>query len=97
MPRPLYLNGSRLEYFVPMLGPSLGTRLMVGIWTYADETFVSLTSLRSVVPDVERLASLVQQSFDELERTIGGHPAQPEPAPVKLKNKTRTAASGTGN
>ncbi|MNW15759.1 hypothetical protein D3C71_2143700 [compost metagenome] len=70
---------------------------MVGIWTYADETFVSLTSLRSVVPDVERLASLVQQSFDELERTIGGSPDQPEPAPVKLKNKTRTAASGTGN
>ncbi|MCY1332852.1 putative diacylglycerol O-acyltransferase Tgs4 [compost metagenome] len=97
VPRPLYLNGSRLEYFVPMLGPSLGTRLMVGIWTYADETFVSLTSLRSVVPDVERLASLVQQSFDELERTIGGSPDQPEPAPVKLKNKTRTAAPGTGN
>src|SRR5205823_9647421 len=70
MPHPLYLNGSRLEYFVPLMGPSLGTRLMVGIWTYADETFMSLTSLRTVVPDVERLATLAQQSFDELERAV---------------------------
>ena len=69
-PHPLYLNGSRLDYFVPMMGPSLGTRLMVGIWTYADETFMSLTSLRSVVPDVERLATLAQQSFDELEHAV---------------------------
>ncbi|MDP9140951.1 MAG: WS/DGAT domain-containing protein [Pseudomonadota bacterium] len=69
VPKPLYLNGSRLDYFVPLIGPSLGTRLMAGIWTYAGETFVSLTSLLSVVPDVERLASLVREAFEELERT----------------------------
>lgn len=67
VPKPLFLNGSRLDYFVPMIGPSLGTRLMVGIWTYAGETFMSLTSLQSVVPDVERLAALVHRAFEELE------------------------------
>lgn len=92
VPRPLYLNGSRLDYFVPMLGPSLGTRLMVGIWTYADLTFMSLTSLLSVVPDVERLASLVQQTFDELERVAGGGPNQPTPASVKPAKRVNAAA-----
>jgi diacylglycerol O-acyltransferase len=72
VPAPLYLNGSRLDYFVPLMGPSLGTRMMIGIWTYADETFMSITSLLSVVPDVERLAMLVQQAFDELEQDVVG-------------------------
>ncbi|MFA5939958.1 MAG: wax ester/triacylglycerol synthase domain-containing protein [Sinimarinibacterium sp.] len=76
VPKPLYLNGSRLDYFVPLIGPSLGTRLMVGIWSYAGETFVSLTSLRSVVPDVERLASLVHQAFQELECVSIEQPAR---------------------
>lgn len=88
VPHPLHLNGSRLDYFVPMMGPSLGARLMVGIWTYADETFMSLTSIRSVVPDVERLAWLVQQAFDELEREFGDEPNQLSPVPVKAaRNK----------
>jgi diacylglycerol O-acyltransferase len=71
VPKPLFLDGSRLDYFVPLIGPSLGARLMVGIWTYASETFVSLTSLQSVVPDVERLAALVYAAFEELEDESG--------------------------
>ncbi|MBK5356589.1 DUF1298 domain-containing protein [Pseudomonas sp. TH41] len=93
LPQPLYLNGSRLDYFLPMMGPSLGARLMVGIWTYADETFMSLTSLRSVVPDVERLACLVQQSFDTLEQVLGDGPSQRLPAPVKAPRKKAAAAA----
>jgi WS/DGAT/MGAT family acyltransferase len=71
IPKALYLNGSRLDYFVPFVGPSLGTRLLVGIYTYAGETFVAITSLRSVVPTVERLSELVQVSFAELEQAAG--------------------------
>ena len=71
IPNALYLNGSRLDYFVPFVGPSLGTRLLVGIYTYAGETFVAITSLRSVVPTVERLSELVQVSFAELEQAAG--------------------------
>lgn len=95
VPQPLYLNGSRLDYFVPLLGPSLGTRLMVGIWTYAEQTFMSLTSLCSVVPDIERLASLVQQSFDELKLACAGpeHPQPPKQLKqVKVKAKASAAA-----
>ncbi len=68
VPSTLYLNGSRLDYFVPLMGPSLGTRLMFGIYTYAENTYVSITSLQSVVADIARLSELVQVSFDELEQ-----------------------------
>jgi hypothetical protein len=41
---------------------------MFGIYTYAENTYVSITSLQSVVADIARLSELVQVSFDELEQ-----------------------------
>lgn len=92
IPKPLHLNRSRLDYFVPLIGPSLGTRLMFGIYTYAEETFVSITSLKSVVSDIERLSELVRQSFHELERAASGtaEPAQ-GPAPSRPKKAKRAS------
>lgn len=91
LPHRLYLNGSRLDYFVPMMGPSLGTRLMIGIWSYADETFMSITSLRSVVPDVDRMVTLVEQAFAALEQDVLGLSGQPEKTRAKSSGKARTA------
>jgi WS/DGAT/MGAT family acyltransferase len=68
IPKPLYLSGGRLEYFMPLVGPSLGVRVAVGFMSYADEIYVALISTQSVVPGIDRLARLVQQAFRELER-----------------------------
>ena len=97
IPKALHLNRSRLDYFVPLMGPSLGTRLMFGIYTYAEETFVSITSLKSVVSDIERLSDLVQESFDDLERAASGStgpadkPKQPRSRAKKAKKASKTA------
>jgi diacylglycerol O-acyltransferase / wax synthase len=94
IPKALYLNGSRLDSFAPLIGPSLGTRLMFGIYTYAEDTCVSITSWRSVVTDIERLSELVQESFEELEQAVGNHlkPATPTRAKATKKARLRTAA-----
>ena len=48
----------------------LGVRVAVGFMSYADETYVALISTRSVVPRIERLATLVQRSFRERPETV---------------------------
>jgi diacylglycerol O-acyltransferase / wax synthase len=95
IPKPLHLNRSRLDYFVPLMGPSLGTRLMFGIYTYAEETYVSITSLKSVVSDVEHLSELVQKAFDELERAASGstEPAEQKRQPAKSRARKARHAS----
>lgn len=67
IPERLFLGRSRLEEFAPLIGPSLGTRAMFGIYTYADTAFISVTSLVSVIPDVERMTALLGEAFDALE------------------------------
>ena len=93
MPTTLYLNGSHLDYFVPFMGPSLGTRLMYGIYTYAENTYVSITSLQSVVADVERLSELVQASFDELEKAASALSAKASKraTPARKRSPKRSA------
>lgn len=67
IPKPLFLSGGRLDYFMPLVGPSLGVRVGVGFMSYADETYVALVSTRATIPGIDRLARLVQRSFRELE------------------------------
>ncbi len=93
MPTTLYLNGSHLDYFVPFMGPSLGTRLMYGIYTYAENTYVSITSLQSVVADMARLSELVQMSFDELEQAASALSAKASKraTPARKRSPKRSA------
>lgn len=65
----LFLGQSRLEEFAPLIGPSLGIRVMFGVYTYADKAFVSVTSTTGVIPDVTRMADLIDAAFDSLEAT----------------------------
>jgi len=71
IPERQFLGRSRLEEFAPLVGPSLGTRAMFGIYTYADTAFISVTSLVSVIPDVERMSALIGEAFDALEASTG--------------------------
>ena len=67
IPETLYLGSSQLDYFAPFMGPSLGTRVMFGVYSYADKTYISVTSLKSVVPDIAQLSDLVSTTFRSLE------------------------------
>ncbi len=96
IPKPLFLNGSKLEYFMPLVGPSLGVRLTVGFMSYADETYVMLISTRAVVPHVDRLAQHVQRSFREFERAYGKRAAKKSAAPVVRKKATRKSLARAG-
>ncbi|MGH6622967.1 MAG: WS/DGAT domain-containing protein, partial [Burkholderiaceae bacterium] len=87
-PKPLFLNGSRLDYFMPLVGPSLGTRMTAGFMSYAEEIFVALVSTRSVAPDIDRLARLVDRSFRELERAS---PKRAPEAPVQRASTTKSS------
>lgn len=102
LPKTLYFNGSKMDYFLPLIGPSLGTRIMFGVYSYADTAFVSITSLRSVVPDMDRLCVLIDDAFAELlalcpalkpKAAVGGRTAQAQaPSPRKRKTAATTAA-----
>lgn len=68
----LFLGGCRLEQFAPLMGPSLGTRAMFGIYSYAETAFVSVTAFSNVIADVERFVELLYEAFDALEvATLG--------------------------
>lgn len=86
----LYLNGSRMDYVVPLMGPTLGTRAMFAIYSYADTSFVAITSLRSVVADMDRLCALIHQSFGELASDAMPQKPKLEVTKVKAKAKAKT-------
>src|SRR5207247_2438619 len=95
IPKPLYLNGGRLDYFMPLVGPSLGVRVAVGFMSYADETYVALISTRSAVPGIDRLARLVERSFRELERASRVPAAERRASRVRKKPTRRSRATAT--
>ena len=99
IPKPLFLNGSKLEYFMPLVGPSLGVRLTVGFMSYADETYVMLISTRGVVPHVDRLVQQVQRSFRKFERAYGKRAPRKSLPPVARKKEAvnRFARAGGRN
>ena len=94
MPKTLYLSGGRLEYCMPLVGPSLGVRVTVGFMSYAEEMYVAVISTRSVLPGVDRLSRLVQRSFRELERAGLAQASESPAAQTPAKTgKSRAAAT----
>ena len=92
IPETLYLGPNRLSFFAPLIGPSLGTRVMFGIYSYADRTYISVTSLKSVVPDIAQLSELVTATFDAMEAAVLKKSAKPA-ARVKAAPKARKTVS----
>lgn len=98
-PFPLYLAGAELVAAYPM-GPIMdGAGLNVTVLSYRDHVDIGFLADAELVPDVWRLAELVQPSFDELREVAGSidPTITKPPAPVTSTVARRNgAARGPG-
>jgi diacylglycerol O-acyltransferase / wax synthase len=65
-PEPLWMLGCRLEEAYPIVPFADHHSLSIGLTTVCDEAFLGLYADRRALPDVDRLAELIDAEFDEL-------------------------------
>lgn len=82
-PRPLYLNGARLEAFYPVSIPSQGQALNITCVTYDGNLNIGLTGCRDSLPHLQRIAVYAGDALDELEGALA--------APARKPRKARSA------
>jgi diacylglycerol O-acyltransferase / wax synthase len=63
---PLYLCGARMSYFSAMLPIADGLGLAFAVTSYDGKIIISPTSCRELMPDPERFAQCLRDSFQEL-------------------------------
>ena len=63
---PLYLCGARMSYFSAMLPIADGLGLAFAVTSYDGRIIISPTSCRELMPDPERFAQCLRDSFQEL-------------------------------
>jgi diacylglycerol O-acyltransferase / wax synthase len=63
---PMYLCGARMSYFSAMLPISDGLGLSFAVTSYDDRLVISPTSCRELMPDPERFAQNLRNSFQDL-------------------------------
>jgi diacylglycerol O-acyltransferase / wax synthase len=63
---PLYLCGARMSYFSAMLPISDGLGLAFAVTSYDGRIIISPTSCRELMPDPERFAQCLRDSFQQL-------------------------------
>lgn len=64
--RPLYLCGARMTYFSALLPVADGMGLTIAVTSHDGRLIVSPTSCRELMPDPERFARCLRESFEEL-------------------------------
>jgi WS/DGAT/MGAT family acyltransferase len=78
---PLYLCGARMSYFSAMLPVSDGLGLAIAVTVYDGRVIISPSSCRELMPDPERFAQALRDSFQELLALAeAGPPAAVSPA-----------------
>ena len=77
----LYFNGARLEQMYPISLLSHGQALNITVVSYAGQFNVGFTGCRDTLPHMQRLATYMAESLEELERAV-----------EKLQSKRRKAA-----
>jgi hypothetical protein len=77
---PLYLCGARMSYFSAMLPISDGLGLAFAVTSYDGRIIISPTSCRELMPDPERFAQCLRDSFQELLALSPTPPPAPTPA-----------------
>lgn len=91
-PVPLYMNGARLvtQYG---LGPVFeGMGIIHAVLSYCGSITVTFTSDRSIIPNPERYAECLQESFEELKAAALKRPLpSPKPEPVAVVEKLEEA------
>lgn len=64
--RPLYFNGARLEAMFPMSVLTHGQSLNITVLSYFGQLHVGFTACGQAVPQVQRLAQFVHETFEQL-------------------------------
>src|SRR5439155_10413181 len=70
-PMPLYLGGTRLVAYYPLLPLGANVALSIAVISMAGVMGVGLTADWTAFPDVELLAVDVEESFNELKKAAG--------------------------
>lgn len=86
---PLYLCGARMSYFSAMLPISDGMGLAFAVTSYDGRIIISPTSCRELMPDPERFAQCLRDSFQEL---LALAPVAVAPRPAARRAAPRAAA-----
>ena len=78
---PLYLNGRRLLAFLPLGIVSNNLGLFVSILSYERRMTFGLLVDAKQIPDVEKLADSLRESYQELREASGVAPEEPTELP----------------
>jgi hypothetical protein len=87
----LYLCGARLTYFSAMLPVSDGMGLVFAVTHHDGQVIISPTSCRELLPDPERLAQCLRDSYQEM-LALAARPA-PARRRAAVKRPKRSASS----
>ncbi len=82
---PLYLCGARMSYFSAMLPVTDGMGLAFAVTSYDGRIIISPTSCRELMPDPERFAQCLRDSFQEL---LALAPVDAAPGPTTKRPRT---------
>ena len=106
---PLYLCGARMSYFSAMLPISDGMGLAFAVTSYDGRIIISPTSCRELMPDPERFAQCLRDSFQELLALAPAEPARkpaarrprtparaPSPVPTSASKRARARPAASG-
>ena len=68
--RPLYLNGAKLEALYPLSVLLHGQALNITVTSHEDVMDFGILGCRSVMPDIDKLALYLNDSFSELVESV---------------------------
>jgi diacylglycerol O-acyltransferase / wax synthase len=88
-PKPLYMNGSRLDALFPLSLLTHGNALNITCVSYAGTLDFGFTGARDNVPHLQRLAVYMGEALQELERVLTN-----SRVPAKRGKKARAASGG---
>lgn len=84
---PLYMTRAMLRAMYPVSIPTHGIGCNITVQSYNGQLDFGITACRRAMPDVKKLASYLEDAFDELKAAVAKAAAAtpPDPAPPKAK------------
>jgi len=89
--QPLYLDEARLEHYYPVSTLVEGQGLNITVQSYVDTLDFGLVGCSNLVPDLDRLADLLDEEVDILFDALGLKRGASTPDPAKAKAKPKKA------
>jgi diacylglycerol O-acyltransferase / wax synthase len=89
-PDTLYLQDAELAEYYPISALPPGLHLNITLFSYGGHLNFGLVATKDSLPDLHRLATLIEEAFTELESAIDAAPEPPAKTKAKAKPKTKT-------